>query len=140
MRKAITISLLCVFVTVAGADDVRQQAWVAGGGVSVQNFPPIQTTSALPAFQAVLSVTGSISITPVQLVAANIARKGLILYNNSTTPIYIAYDTTVSSATHMTYVIAASSGWAMPQPVYQGAITGVRGATGDGKILVTDLQ
>ncbi len=73
------------------------------------------------------------------MAAANPNRKGLVIYNASSSVVYVAYDLT-ASATHLTFPIAALSTWTMPFPIYPGAIAAVRASTGDGKLYMTELQ
>lgn len=84
-----------------------------------------------------MSTSVAISSTSVVVATANPNRKGLIIYNASASIVYIAYDTTAST-THLTFPIAASSAWTMPDPTYTGAVAAVRGSTGDGKLLITE--
>jgi hypothetical protein len=132
--------LLCVMLAASAGHAVEgvRIAWPASlnvaGDVAVSNLPMD------PATNATMTTSVAISTVPVQVVKANPSRRGLFLYNPSTTSLYIAYDSTATYATHFSFAIPTASAWIMPQPIYQGIITAVRAATGDGKILITEMQ
>lgn len=129
MRTAFLILALC---GAAGAEGLRIGNWPTSTPVTVSSLP---TATA----GAYMSTSLAISSTSVVVATANPNRKGLLLYNNSTTTVYIAYDSIASTA-HLTYAIAAATTWTMPAPIYQGVVTAVRASTGDGKLLVTELM
>jgi hypothetical protein len=71
------------------------------------------------------------------LLAANPARKGCIIFNDSTATLYIAYAPTCS-ATAYTYQIASQQTFESPSLIYQGIISGVW-ASANGYARITEL-
>lgn len=71
------------------------------------------------------------------IVAARTLRKGLVIYNDSTAVLYLAYAST-ASLTAFSYKIAAGVTFEMPQPVYNGAVSGIWDAA-NGNARVTEL-
>jgi hypothetical protein len=84
------------------------------------------------------SVT-SVTVTTASstLVSANTSRRGLVLYNDSGKVVSIKYGTGTTSAS-FTYKIATGSAFEMPEPIYNGLISGIT-ASGSGPVLVTEL-
>ena len=72
------------------------------------------------------------------LLASNSARKGAIVYNDSTTILYLKYGTTAST-TSFTVKIPPDSYWEMPNPIYTGAIDGIWSADASGAARITEL-
>lgn len=157
MRGFPAYRVLCCLVLIAAwtqADDRQQPVWITGSStlpVSVVNSPSISNTSftvtgstvsVIPwvSTAAVMSMTVAISTTPIQVASLNLRRKGFVAYNPSTTAIYVAYDVTANVTSHLTFSVAPATSWVMPNPIYQGPIAAVRAATGDGKLLVTEMQ
>jgi len=68
-------------------------------------------------------------------------REGLIVHNNSTSILYVAYGGTAAaiSAGGYTYKIPADAHWEMPQPIYQGAIWAIWSADSTGYASITEL-
>lgn len=93
-------------------------------------MPRGKTSTAV--MTTVAATTGSASV-----LAANPARAGAIIFNNSTTTAFIAYGT-VASATTYTQRIAAGGYYEMVEPVYTGAISAIWSA-GTGGFNVTEL-
>lgn len=94
----------------------------------------------LPKISGKATITVSPVITTVSqlIIAANPNRIGLILYNNSANSIYLAYGSAANSSTNMTKILATFANVTMEQPIYTGAIYGIRNA-GTGTVLVTEL-
>ncbi len=136
MKRAFLFAAFFAIAPVARAEGIRIGNWPAvtpvSGSVAITSEPT-------PTAGAYMSSSVAISSTSVTVAAANPNRKGILLYNNSTTVVYIAYDAT-ASMTHFTFAIAAAATWTMPQPIYLGAVTAVRATTGDGKLLITELM
>lgn len=87
---------------------------------------------------ALITASPTITTTSKVILAANPNRYGLILYNNSSNSVYIAFADSANSSTQMTLIIGAFGMWAMPAPIYRGTITGIRNA-GTGTVLATEL-
>lgn len=77
------------------------------------------------------------SASSVTLVAAS-ARKGLIVYNDSTSDLYLKYGAT-ASATSFTVKILAGGYWEMPQPMYVGLVAGIWSSDASGAARLTEL-
>lgn len=74
------------------------------------------------------------SASSVQLLAANPSRKGLVVHNDSTAPLYLKYGTT-ASATSFTHHLDGGAALEMRPPIYTGRIDAVWGsATGAARI------
>src|SRR5438067_7512120 len=75
------------------------------------------------------------SATTVALLAANNARKGVIVTNDSTAIMYLAYAATASTTAY-TVPIAGGGYWEMPPvPLYRGALSAVwSSATGSARL------
>lgn len=78
------------------------------------------------------------SATSVVLRAANAGRKGLIIFNESTSLLYVALAAT-ASATAYTWQVPAGGYLELPRPAYTGAISGIW-ASANGFARVTDLS
>lgn len=134
LKRILLAAALLAIAPRAHAEGIRVGNWPTStaitGAVAVTN---------LPTAGAYMSTSVAISSTSVTVASSNPNRKGLLIYNNSASIVYIAYDS-IASTTHLTFAIAASSTWTMPGPVYLGAVAAVRGSTGDGKLLITELM
>lgn len=134
IRLILRACVLVFLTTFSRAEGVRIGNWPTNypvtGSVVVTNVPTAGAT---------MSTSVAISSTSVTVLPANLNRKGLVIYNNSTSSIYVAYDVTAST-THFTYIVTASSSWTMATPIYLGVVSAVRAATGDGKLLITELM
>lgn len=80
---------------------------------------------------------------PVTLVTANKARKGLLVINDSTAGMYLAYDSTASSSHYTVFLPGRScygpSYWEMPTtPLYTGVVSAAWTAA-TGAAMVTEL-
>jgi inorganic triphosphatase YgiF len=73
-----------------------------------------------------------------QLLAANTARKGVIIENDSSAIMYVKYGTTAST-TSFTVKIAANARWEMSRPIYLGRIDAVWASDSTGSARVTEL-
>ena len=77
------------------------------------------------------------SASSVSLLAANTARRGLIVYNDSTQTLYLKFGVTAST-TSFTYLMTPKSTLEMILPIYQGAIDGIWAAA-NGSARITEL-
>lgn len=94
-------------------------------------------TNNVTVSSASLSTLASSAIS-AQLLAANAARLGLILYNTDANAVLIKYGTT-ASASSFTYRIPPNGTWEMPGPVYAGRIDAIWEADGSGSLFATEL-
>lgn len=72
------------------------------------------------------------------LVAANTARIGLLVFNDSDQALYLKYGATASTTSY-TVKIAAGGYWEMPQPIYAGVVDGIWAANSTGAARLTEL-
>lgn len=72
------------------------------------------------------------------LVAATSARKGLMVFNDSTSDLYLKYGATAST-TSFTVKIGAGAFWEMPSPIYTGIVDGIWSADASGAARITEL-
>ncbi len=92
----------------------------------------VGTLETRPAAAAVTSVAGS--ATSVNLLAANTARRGAVVVNDSTAVLYVKLGET-ASATSYTYRLPAYATLELPDPVYTGRIDGIwASATGNARV------
>lgn len=122
--------------TDANSNGARPVVPIANGGGN----PTFNMGTNAPA----LSSTGTTSqqadqATNVTLLAANTGRKGAIIWNNSTSILYIKYGAT-ATATDCTYKIDPDAIWEMPSAcVYTGKIDGIWSADASGSARMTEL-
>lgn len=96
-------------------------------------------TATIPgtASEATLSKVDS-AATSATLLAANGARRGVILYNSDANALLLKYGAT-ASATSYTYRILGGQTWEMPGPIYTGIIDGIWEADGSGSAFLTEM-
>ncbi len=94
-------------------------------------------TSAVYSDAAIITASVPITTAGVQIIASNLSRKGMMIYNNSANSIYIRYDTTVTGAT-CSDIIPTYTAWKMPSPCYRGPIAACRNA-GSGNAIITEM-
>jgi hypothetical protein len=97
-------------------------------------------STVTPAVSQSCTVTASanVALVATKIVNANPNRIGMMLYNNSANTIYCKYGSSGNGGTDMTFPIATFATWTMPQPIYTGAIWGIRNA-GSGVVVATEL-
>lgn len=98
----------------------------------------IQSQASPTASTATITNSPAVTTLTQVIVAANPARKGLVIYNNSANSIYLSYGPTANSNTLCTRVLATFTQFDMPAPIYTGVISGIRNA-GTGFCVVTEL-
>jgi hypothetical protein len=98
----------------------------------------VSATTPLPAeppgagTATLTNVSGSAS--SVSLLAANAARRGAIIYNDSTAILYVKFGT-AASTTSYTYLLVAGATVEFPRPVYTGVVHGIwASATGAARV------
>lgn len=94
------------------------------------------TPAGQPAGAAGLSNVPS-SATSVTLAAANPNRRGLLIYNDSTSVLFVKLGAAASSSSY-TVQVAANGYYELPQPIYIGIVDGVWAAA-NGNARVTEL-
>lgn len=73
------------------------------------------------------------------LVAPNINRKGLMIYNSDANALSIIYGpVAAASAGNRSVLIPAGGLWEMPLPIYLGVIAGIWAADGSGSAEITE--
>lgn len=100
------------------------------GGTSAMAVVPQADTSALS------NVASSAS--SVTLLAANLFRKGAVIYNDSTAILFVAYTSTAASATNYTVQVPTQAVHVLPVS-YTGQINGIW-ASANGAARVTELS
>jgi len=104
--------------------------------VHVQNFPTTQAvttpTSSTPALSNIASNNSSVTI-----LAANAARKGAMIFNDSTQVLYLSFGTGAASTSSYTVQIAPNGYYELPFS-YTGALTGIWSVV-NGNARVTEL-
>lgn len=93
-------------------------------------------TADAPAAAATLTNVAS-SASNVTLKAANTARRGLLVVNDSAAILYLKFGATATTSS-FTAKIAAGASWEMPKPTYQGIVDGIW-ASADGAARITEL-
>lgn len=78
------------------------------------------------------------SATSVTVLAANSARRGAIIYNDSSAVLYLKFGSGAASTSSYTVQIAAGGYYEFPSPVYTGACTGIWAAA-NGNARVTEV-
>jgi hypothetical protein len=96
----------------------------AGGGTS--------STSGTATISTVVA-----SASTAVILNANTSRKGMILYNDSASAMYLAYAATASTSA-FTFKIPANSGFEMPGPTYTGTLSAIWDST-TGNARITEL-
>jgi hypothetical protein len=109
----------------------------AGRVAKVTSTGDLQTISNLSGTVTQTSVTSV--ITSVTILAANAARRGAIIYNDSTSVLRLSYGTTAASTTAFSVLVQANSAYFLDVPLWTGAITGIW-VTANGAARVTDLS
>ena len=66
------------------------------------------------------------------------SRGGVIIRNSDANNLYIAYADTATTSAY-TDVIEAGVTWEMPEPIYDGVISGIWAADGSGAAAITEL-
>ncbi|NBB11817.1 hypothetical protein GVN17_19645 [Pseudomonas sp. SLFW] len=99
---------------------------IGAGGASVSSAPANSTTSSVPS-----------STSSTALLAANAARKGATVYNESTAVLYVKLGSTVSASSY-TAQVSANGYYEVPFG-YTGTISGIW-ATANGNARVTELS
>ncbi len=103
------------------------------GGVSAWLITGTVTTNpTLPSTATVSNIAASAS--NVTLKISNAARRGLSVYNDSSSVLYVKFGTTASTSSY-TIQMAANSYYELPQPCYTGIVDGIwASATGNARI------
>jgi hypothetical protein len=66
------------------------------------------------------------------------SRNGVIIRNSDANNLYIAYAATATTSAY-TDVIEPGVTWEMPEPIYDGIISGIWAADGSGAAVITEL-
>lgn len=112
--------------------DIRAKAVAVVDTTGTQLAGFDQSRPATAALTNVASVT-----TSVVLAAANAARRGLIIVNDSTKVLYVAFAAT-ASATAFTYKLGGGATVELPLNGYTGVVSGIW-ATANGNARITEI-
>lgn len=91
-----------------------------GVGVDVSAAAPMPVTKAGSTTATLANVSGS--ATSVTLQAANVARRALVIVNDSTATLFVKYG---SAASATSYTQQLQAGESMREEVYTGIVTGI---------------
>lgn len=94
------------------------------------------TGSDTPVTTATVTPVAS-SDTSVTLAASNTARKGLLIFNDSTAAVFVKFGATASAAS-FTVKLLAGEYYEFPRPIYTGVIAAIW-VSANGNALVTEL-
>jgi len=116
---------------------------VAGGtATNPMRTDPTGTTpqpTTLPTSATAIVTSVSSAAADTSLIASNMSRKGILLYNDSTAILYLLFGTGVASASNYTVQIPAQGFFEMPvAPVYTGGFHGIWAAA-NGSVKITEL-
>lgn len=126
-------SLIALFPTSLGQKTMANSLAVVVA--SDQSTLPISNAKNFSSVATLTNVASSAS--SVQLVAANAARKGLLIYNDGTALLRIKFGTT-ASATSFSIPIATATLYTMDFPFFDGRIDGIWAAA-NGSARITEL-
>lgn len=73
------------------------------------------------------------------LAAANTARRGLLLFNNTDGNLFVKFGATATATTSFTIKLLPGSLYEMPQPIYTGIVDGIGTSGTAGSTLVTEI-
>jgi len=128
--------------TTVAADDIAgvfyQRVKLAHGADGTAT--DVSTTAPLPVTQqastpTVVAVPGS--ATAVTLLAANTARRGACIFNDSTAALYVKWGAGATTALY-TARVAPGQLYELPLPVYTGILTGIWSAAA-GNAMITEV-
>lgn len=121
--------------TASGHAQVVKLAISADGSATLA---PADATDGLrvyesrPGSSSVASVAGSATVVTLQ--AANTARRGLTVYNDSTSALYVKLGSGASTSS-FTVKLQAAATYELPYPAYTGIVTGIWDtATGNARV------
>lgn len=120
---------------------VRATAFTSGTAnvrMTAQSMPYEPTPTTWTQSDSATLSNASSSGTNATLLSANAARKGVIIFNDGGTNLFLKYGAT-ASATSFTYKIAGFNTWEMPRPSYTGQIDGIAD-TANGTWRITELK
>lgn len=105
--------------------------------VAVLTAPGISVTPANTGTFTQTSVAQNAA--SVTIKAANVNRKGLWVFNNSTADLYLSLSTPATVASTHFVKIPAGGFWEMPQVFYNGIVYGIWSAAGAGAAKIVEL-
>lgn len=85
-----------------------------------------------------VTVSAAVTNAGVQVVGANPNRRGLILYNTGGNQAWVAFKAGSDADLVGAFKISANDGLVLPQPIYTGAVYGLRGS-GSSPFVVTEF-
>ena len=107
-----------------------------GGVIDADGRPVVKVGGTKSSTAAVTSVASSATV--VTLLAANPARLGLVIYNDSTAALHVKFGTAASTSS-FTVQMATETVYTLPDnPIYTGIVTGIW-ASANGFALITEL-
>lgn len=130
---AALIPALTRALLIAGRDLGGNARFIATDGAG-----NISTSLAQPAAAVVTSVPQAVVVTT--LLAANLARKGAVIFNNITGGLLFIKLGAGASSTDFSVRLLPGSAFELPFPAYTGQITGVWSVAGGGSAQVTEMS
>lgn len=128
--------------TVGAGTDEHRQVMVIGDPTTAANVATVDAAGGANVRQEVAGTATLANVndaaTSTTLVAANTARLGLILYNDSTVACYVKYGS-AASATSFTVFMGPQAYWEMPIPIYTGLVAGLWTSDASGAMRATEL-
>jgi hypothetical protein len=104
-------------------------------GVDTDNSLFVETNrGTIVNISVVTSVTTSVTI-----MAARTTRRGALIFNDSTSVLYLSYGTTATTTTAFSVKIAAGALYVLDVPIWLGAVTGTWSAV-NGQARITDIS
>jgi hypothetical protein len=124
-----------------GGQTVERQRIVLADPTTAANLAVVNSDGSIDvninqAATATLSNIAS-TATSTTLLASNASRKGVTIFNDGTTNLFIKFGTT-SSSTSFTYKLQAGATFEMPLPIYTGNIDGIADSA-NGNWRITEL-
>jgi hypothetical protein len=114
---------------------VKLSVGADGVAVDASDTAPVPVYLPKAGTATVTSVADSASVQT--LVAANAARKMLIICNDSTSILYVKFGSAATVA-DFSYKVLANGHLELPQPIYTGIVTGIWSADASGAAKMTE--
>lgn len=125
-------------VLVAGQYNATPPTYTDGDATTLQTDVNGNTKVREAATSSATRSNVTAATSDTQVLAANTSRTGVLVFNDSTATMYLAYGDTAASTTSYSVQLDAGAYWEMPQPVYTGALRAIWDAA-DGAARVTEL-
>lgn len=108
---------------------------VSGGDVTVTNPFPVEGVHSSTATRTGVGDAA----TTTTLLAANTARKGVMIFNDSTAVLYVAFGTAAATSSDYSFQLAAGGVYTEVPCAYDGIIKGIWASDAGGNARVTEF-